>query len=522
MGDTNSIFKKWVPKKVILPILVLSLLPHIMLLSVFSLNSTFTASFLDIETDDVQFLFSLAYATVVCGLFLNGRFFQFFNIRSFVLTMTILNVVILALMASTKNFYLILILRFIQGPLILFEGCILLPVIISLVKSNHARIMAFSFLYGWMLTGDKFTTSLMKFAIDNYSYQMLYYGIIGFHILSLFIYALIFSHGRLFPKRPLYQLNLLGVLLMMACLISGAYGLIYGKKLYWFESNQIVLAFIICLFSASLFLWRERYAKRPIFHFEIFKSKRVLTGIILFFFFYLVRSSLGNIYQVMRQVWNWPWEYVLKIQYYNVLGSFIGVFSAYFLMKYKVKFQYIFCLGFSILAASMYLFVELFYPDTRTTLVGVALLIEGVGQGLLFCPLVFFMLGSVHPSISSSVSQGGTAIRFWTNTIGFSIMQNSVLYLTTKHQFLMTRNLDLSNTVFQKEWNNLYGKFETSHLHNDAISLSVGALKTRLYNQALLVSNIEIFWSLFLLAFSLALIILIFSLMKDKIKIIIQ
>lgn len=520
MGDTNSVFKKWIPNKIILPILVLSLLPHMMLLSMFSLNSTFTASFMDIETDDVQFLFSLAYATVVCGLFLNGRFFHFFNIRSFVLLMTILNIVVLGLMATTRNYQLILILRFIQGPLILFEGCILLPVIISLIKSENARVIAFSFLYGWMLTGDKFTTSIMKFAIDNYSHHMIYYTIIGFHIVTLFIYALIFSHGRLFPKKPLYQLNLLGVVLMMLCLISGAYALIYGKKLYWFESEQIVFAFIVCVLSAGLFLWRERYAKRPLFHFEIFKSKRVLIGIILFFFFYLVRSSLGNIYQVMRQVWNWPWEYVLKIQYYNVAGSFIGVFSAYFLLKYRVKFQHIFFIGFSILAGSMYFFVHLFYPDTRAELVGAALLIEGVGQGLLFCPLVFYMLGSVHPSISSSVSQGGTAIRFWTNTIGFSIMQNSVLYLTTKHQFLLTRNLDLSNTVFQKEWANLYGKFESAHIHNDAISLSVGAIKTRLYNQALLVSNIEIFWSLFLLAITLALIILILSLIKSKIKII--
>ena len=518
MHKPQTIFKNWIPEKVILSLLAFALFPHMMLLSLFSMNSTFTASFLDVEVDDIQFLFSIAYATIVCGLFFHVRFFQFFNVRSFTLTMTMLNIVVLLLMSLTNNVQLLIILRFIQGPLALFEGCILLPVIISLIKGEHARLISFSFLYFLMLTGDKFGTSVVKFAIENYTQQMIFYIIMAYHIVALMIFLFVFNHNRLFPKKPLYQLNLSGIILMVISLVSGAYFLIYGKKLYWFESPRIITAFATCLIFSALFIWREITSKRPLFHFEIFKSKRVIAGIILFFFFYMIRASMSNIYQVMGQVWKWPWEFVLKIQYFNVAGSFIGILSAYYLMKYKVAYKYIFFLGFGLLAASMLYFSYLFYPDTRVELVGFGLILQGIAQGVLFCPLVFYMLGSVHPSINGSVSQSGTAIRFWTNTIGFSIMQNAILYLTTKHQFLMTKNLDLTHPLFQKEWSELYNKFDVSHVTNDSVQLAVGSIKEKLFHQALLVSNIEIFRSLFVLALVVALMVLIFPLLRSRLK----
>lgn len=518
MQEPQTVFKSWLPQKIILPLLVVALLPHIMLLSLFSMNSTFTASFLDVEVDDIQFLFSIAYATIVCGLFFHVRFFHFFNIRSFTLTMTILNILILLAMSVTRDMHLLIILRFIQGPLVLFEGCILLPVIMSLIKSQYSRLIAFSFLYAFMLTGDKFGTSLVKFAIENYTQQMIYYTVIVYHIIALLIFVLIFNQNRMFPKKPLFQLNFSGILLMVISLVSGAYFLIYGKKLYWFESPKITFAFALCLMASALFLWREITSKRPLFHFEIFKSRRVVIGILLFFCFYILRASMSNIYQVMNQVWKWPWDYVLKIQYFNVAGSLLGVFSAYLLMRNKVNYKTVFFIGFTLLAGSMLYFSYIFLPDIRVEVVAYGLLIQGLGQGILFCPLVFYMTGSVHPSISSSVAQSGTAIRFWTNTIGFAIMQNSVLHLTTKHQFLMTKNLDLTNTIFQNEWENLYHKFDQSYLTNDTVLLAVGSIKAKLFNQALLISNIEIFRCLFVLALFLALVILIYPSVRSKLR----
>lgn len=519
MQSQNSIFKKWVPERLLLPILIFAIFPHIMLFSIFTMNTTFTASFLDVDVDDLQFMFSTVYAMIVCGMFLHVRLFHFFNVRSYLLFMAIANIIVLFVMTCTNNFQVILALRYIQGPLVLFEGVILVPVIMNLLKTPNARLIAFSVLYFFMLTGDKFSTSLIKFAIENYNHNMILYTIILFHVVLLIIYATILNHNRLFPKKPLYQLNLGGIFLMSICLISGAYFLIYGKRLYWFESPTITLAFTLCLVFGAFFIVHQKYAKRPLFHFEVFRSRRIVIGIGLFFFYYIIRASMGNFYQVMGQVWKWPWEYILKIQYFNVAGSFIGVLIGYQLLARKVNFKYIFFLGFILLASSMLYFSLLLVPDARVGAVVPSLVVEGVGQGILFCPLVMFMVGSVHPTISGSASQSGTAIRFWTNTIGFSIMQNSVLYLTTKHQFLMTKNLDVTSTLFQNEWNQLFGKFDASHLTNDTINLTVSSIRSKLYNQAFLVSSMEIYRTLFVMALLVSCFILIYPLIRNRFRI---
>ncbi|MEG0931449.1 hypothetical protein [Algoriella sp.] len=499
MQSQNSIFNKWVPQKLIVPILVIALFPHLMLLTIFSMNSTFTASFLDLEVDDLQFLFSLAYATIVCGLFIHVRFFHFFNIRSYLLFMTCASIIILFAITLTKNTQLILLLRFLQGPITLFEGVILLPILMSQIKSDYARIIAYSCLYCFMLTGDKFATSIVKFAIENYDHNMMVYTVMAMHVIALLVYVFLFNQNRMFPKKPLYQLNLGGIFLMLISLISGAYFLVYGKKHYWFESNYITLSFFLCLFFAGLFILHQRTSKRPLFHFEVFKSERVILGIFIFFIFYLLRSCMSNIYQVMGSVWKWPWEYVLQIQYFNVAGSFLGILISVFLLIKKVDYRYIFTIGFFTLSISLLWFSYLFFPDTKVDAIAPPLMLEGLGQGLIFTPLVLYMIGSVHPNISGNVALIGTAARFWTTTIGFAIMQNAVLYLTTKHQFLMTKNLDQTSTIFQEQWNNLMTKNSSVHLTNDSVSLSIGVLKTKLYNQALLVSNIEIFRTLFVI-----------------------
>ena len=286
MQSQNSIFNKWVPQKLVVPILVIAIFPHMMLLTIFNMNSTFTASFLDLEVDDLQFLFSLAYATIVCGLFIHVRFFHFFNIRSYLLFMTCVSILILFAMTLTKNTQLILLLRFLQGPITLFEGCILLPIIMSQIKNDHARIIAYSCLYCFMLTGDKFATSLVKFAIENYDHNMMVYTIMAMHVIALLVYVFLFNHNRMFPKKPLYQLNLGGIFLMLISLISGAFFLVYGKKYNWFESSNITIAFFLCLLFGGLFILHQRTSKRPLFHFEVFKSERVILGVFIFFIFY--------------------------------------------------------------------------------------------------------------------------------------------------------------------------------------------------------------------------------------------
>lgn len=518
MDRDKSIINAWVPRKLLIPLLVFALFPHLMLLSMFSMNATFTASFLDIEPDDLQFMFAIAYATIIGGLFIYIRLWGAFNVRNYLLLATLLNILVLVAMTCTTNRQIILLLRFVQGPLALFEGVIILPIIMANIKSVHAKFIGYSILYTLMMTSDKFATSLVKYAITHYNHNTMTYSIIGLHCLALLIYLIVLNANRMFPKKPLYQLNISGIILLLFSLISGAFFLIYGKRYNWFDSTLIVLALVSCLLFAALFIFHQKTSKHPLYHFAIFKSERVVLGVMLFFAFYIMRSAMSNVYQVMLAVWKWPWEYILHIQYLNVAGTLVGALIAYLLFTHNVSFKKIFTLGFILMTLSMFWFSHLFLPQTTLELIAKPLIIEGIGQGIIFTPLVFYMLGAVHVDLSSNVAQTGTSIRFWTTTIGFSLMQNLIWKLSAQYEVLLTKNLESTQPIFQQEWNAVFGKYSQQLLINDANTISFQIIKSKIAKQALLLANMDIFQGLFIFGMFTVLLIISYSFIKKIVR----
>lgn len=516
MSESKGIIKKWVPKPLVVPILIIAMFPHLLLLTMFTTNSTFSASYLDMDVDDLQFLFSVAYAMIVCGLFLHIRFFNALNVRNFLLVMTLLNIFILLGMSFTTNRQILLVLRFFQGPLTVFEGCIVLPILIMQLKSVHAKYIGYCVLYTYMLTSDKIATTILKFAIENYNFNMLIYTVICLHAVALLVYIFIFNQNRVFPKKPLYQLQLPAVLLMAISLISGAFFLVYGKRYGWLDSPYIVAAIVSCIVFSILFILHQKTSKRPLFHFEILKSKRIIAGLCMFIGFYMLRAAMSNVYQVMLNIWSWHWEYVLQIQYINAAGVIVGMLCSYFAFTRNMAARFHFALGFFSLASSMFWFTYLFYPDTTVWEIGCPLFLQGVSIGFIFTRLVFYLIGSVHPTLSSNASQAGTAIRFWSTTIGFSLMQNYMLYATHKYQDLLTKNLDMSSPIFQQEWQALISKFSAVHLPNEAVRLAAASLYKRLNQEALLVANMELFRGLAIFGCLMAFIILVARPIKNK------
>lgn len=492
-----SVFYRWAPKWLVMPLLILALFPHLMLMTLFSSNATFSASFLGVEADDIQFLFSLMYATIVVALLIMTRFFMFFNTKSYLLLMTSINIIILFAMTVTKTYEVLVTLRFLQGAFSVFEGAILLPVILSLMKSAHAKKIAYSILYGIMMCGATFTASLMKIAIENYDHNQMIYFVIYFHILVLFFIMAFFNTQRLFPKKPLYQLDISSCIILFISLITGAYAIVYGRKLDWFNSTSIQLSTICSLIFGALFVLKQQTTKRPLFHFTVFKSEHVILGILLFFVYYIIRAAMNLVYNTMRTTWKWPWENVIDSQYYNVYGSVLGISIALICLIRNYSYKLIFIASFLLLSASCFWFSKLFYPDTNTFTIQAAIAFQGLGQGLLFTPLIMYIISSVHPSIVSNAAMAGTAIRFWTTTIGFALMQNASWILGQKHQEILGSHFQATDTFFSDVWNKRFALNLGNHLSQDAEQLTAISFQNQINSQAMLLSNSEIFMALF-------------------------
>jgi hypothetical protein len=90
----------------------------------------------------------------------------------------------------------------------------------------------------------------------------------------------------------------------------------------------------------------------------------------------------------MATVWKWPWDYIVKIQYWNVAGSLlVFLFLLYVLQKgfFKISILY----GISDIGDRFSMVYLYFLSRHYSTDYLSAVISQGVGQGLF---LLFFIL----------------------------------------------------------------------------------------------------------------------------------
>ena len=511
MSSNTSLYYKWVPEWIKLPLMILAMFPHLMLMSLFHSNTTFTASALGIEIEDIQYFLSLTYGAIVVALLIFQRLFAFFRVRTYILLTCTVSILILLAISLTRDPFVIAILRVIEGVFCVLEGACFLPLLMMQIRHSKSRTIAYFFLYTFMLTGGTITTSLLKESIMDYGWEDMIHVVLYWHLMVIAIALTILNNNRLSKKFPLYQLDLASCLFLLLSLSCGAYVLIYGRKYYWFEHSAITINSALFLIFGALFVIKQYLVKRPLFHFEILNYKNVILGVILFFLFYIIRSSLNNVYTVMANVWKWPWHYIVDIQYINVLGTVLGVASSGILLLRDVSPKYIFGLGFLLLTISCFLFVPTFYPHSSIGVIGLPLFIQGIGQGWLFTPLVIYILTGVAPHHSGNAGLMGTTVRFWSTNIGFALFQNISYSLNQKHFIQLQQNLNTSNPIVISYWNSLLGKHLGTSSDQLASNLANKGFQATISQQASLISNMEIFAYLGILGTAITLIIFLFA-----------
>jgi MFS family permease len=489
----DTIYRSWVPYQIKLPLLVIGLFPQIMLMSLFHSNSTFSASFLGIEPEDVQYLLSLMYGSVVVTLMIFSRLFAYFRVRSYIILMCSISVFILLLMAFIKDFNTLRILRILEGIFGVLEGACFLPLIVAQLKTRHASMIAYLFLFTTMLTGGTLTTTIAKSAIADYGWREMIYLFVAFHLVMLFIVTVLFNRNRLIPKLHLYQFDFASCLFLLIAIHCGSYALLYGYKLYWFNSPQIIITFILFLVFSGLFILKQTLVKRPIFQFSIIRYKNVVLGILLFSIFYILRSGLNNVYSTMSVVWQWPWEYVLNVQYINVAGTLLGVISSAYLLTKNVQSKIIFGIGFLLFAIDCAWFTFVFSPNVNHLTVGAPLFLQGIAQGWLITPLVMYLITGLPTNLAGNGVHVGASVRFWTTNIGFAVMQNASSFFNKLHYCYLQQNIVSNSSTVQQVQGSYMRKFLQTHNYQIATVLTNNKLDGIVRKQALLLSNIEIF-----------------------------
>lgn len=494
MSVNRNVFKLWAPDWLIKGVLIFCMLHCMVLLGIYSSNMTYSASFLDVETEDLQFAMSLTYGTFLATLMVESRIFKFFPPRNYFIGVFLCAALTFIASAYTNDYILFCVLRVLEGVLMALPWVPLRILLLTRFKSRNATILVFSFTYGMLLMASPFIMSIVVWLLDNYDWTFMAYGSAFFQLLCVTLILLTFNGNRFHRKTPLYQIDWTSFILVHAAIICGAFVLVYGEKKYWFQSPQIVIATITTCITSSLFIVRQLLQKRPFFDLSVFRYPNLRTGVVLFILFYISRSTLNICHVTMSKVWDWEPSRIANLQYFNVAGDFIGIIIAGILMSKRFPTRYIFVIGFTLMAISHFWFTFLFVPDVSFYSISLPYVLQGIAVGILFVPLVLFVVSSVPSHFAPYAGTMGASGRFWGNTIGFSLMQNIQVILQQNHitklqQSVIAESPEIQNRIAQATQSFVSKGFMPDQAYVLAMKQLSGVLK----KQAILLSNMEIF-----------------------------
>ena len=444
----EPLFRKWLPQWAITAALIACIIPSVMLLGLYNSNIAFAASFLDVEAEDLQFLFMITYGTLAATMLIENRFSHYFPIRNYMILFLGGNIIVLLITTLVHQYHLLTFLRFLQGVFMVVGPSAFLQLLFVRIKHRSAKLIGYSIYYAALLMSGTFTLHIVTWAIDRYGWQEMIYATVALYIAVLLIVMLIFNPHRHLAKYPLYQIDFAGFFFLMLTLLSGSFVMIYGRKLYWFQSPIIIFTSVVFLFTSGLFIARQITVKRPLYHFEVLKFSNFRTGILLFIAFYIFRAALNNVYTTMSNIWHWEFEYIVHVQYINVAGIALAIISSSYMLYRNVGIKYILAIGFTILAVQFIWFRFLFNIDCSVQQLAAPLFLQGFGTGWLFTPLVIFVVSSVPSHLGSMASVSALASRFWATGIGFALIQNIQYILQRKHYIWLQQYISPLNNLW--------------------------------------------------------------------------
>ena len=505
----TSIFKPWVPNWTIQLVLVICMLHTMALLGLYTSNISYAASYFDIEPEDLQFSMSLTYGTFLATILIESRLFKYFPPRNYLITIYLLSAILFVVSAYTNDFVVFAFLRILEGILMALPWIPLRILMLSRTKSPNATIIVFSITYGALLAASPFIVNIAVWLLDTHDWKYMTFGSAIFQIMVASLIWLTFTANRFHRKIPLYKVDWTSFVLLTIAILTGVYVLNYGEKLYWFQSENIVICAITSLVLSALFIIRQMTYRRSCFDMSVFSYRNLRLSLLLFIVFYISRATLTICHTTMSKVWQWEPLRVAHVQYLNLLGVFIGMTIAGTMMVKKLPTKLILILGFLTMAIYHWWFTFLFLPDVALSQMWIPYMLQGVGVGVLFVPLVLNTVSAVPAYLAPFAGAIGVAGRFWGTNIGFCLVQNFQVYFVNKHRYVFLEKLLPENPTTTGIVNTIQESFvQKGYDLAPAATLALKKVNAGVQTQSFLLGNMELFtvwgYGLFLVALYIA------------------
>ncbi|ASK29034.1 hypothetical protein CEY12_02445 [Chryseobacterium sp. T16E-39] len=410
------IFKSWIPEW-----LARSIIFMILMISLFSFalygRPINMAGYYGVQPTDVQYAMVLTYASAVTFLALDFRITKFFAPRKYLIAGLAINAVSSIVCFYSKNWGIFLICGIVQGIACALICSIILNMVFSRLASTRARVIGYSIFYAAIQISVPVYAIYSSILLDISDFNWLFFGLIIMLIILAFVILITMNSRARFQKKiPLYRVDWFGYLYYLTFSSVIGYILIYGQELNWFDSPVIVSLTILFIILLFLFIIRENKLKHPLINLQIFKAKNFVIGLLLLFVFYIFKGTTGLTYGYLEIILTTDPLHIIPIWIAVILGTAMSMFITSRFILMGTSLIRIIITGFIIMAGYYFYMLHFVSSTGETKDFILPMFIYGVSTGVLFVPIVSFMVSSAPPKVAFNAAFLGIFARF----LGFS------------------------------------------------------------------------------------------------------
>lgn len=412
MVNDDGIFKQWAPGWLIKAVIGCMILPSMGLFGLSTASVTGGAGYYGIEPADVQYSMIVFYAAVASFFALERRFFNFVAPKHYLLISSSLQILFSFLCYQTKELYLLLPLRFLQGLANCSSTSICITLIFNRLGSERSRELGYSIFYCFLLCISPFTTFVTAPLLDSFDFNALYKADLFLLAPGTILLYSIMGNRRLVRKFPLYQADWASFVIYAIALCSIGYVLVYGQQYDWLEDRRITTALISAVLLTTLFVLRQFSLKRPSLDLRAFRYRNFRIGLLLIFFLYIVRGALGVSTTYFATVMGMDPIHLGYMLLPNIAGIIIAATVAARAILARRSLRMICMTGFFLLLTFHVWMRFLFVTQANAITYILPMLLQGLGAGTLMAPLIIFTISSVPVHMGSTGSAIGVFFRF--------------------------------------------------------------------------------------------------------------
>jgi DHA2 family multidrug resistance protein len=381
----------WGVKIAIFIVLISSVFQFAML----ALSQNYVVSYLGAQSEDVTFSIQLTYVGIITMLPVQIRFIRRFELRHYLILVILSGVTLSFSGLHTTSIVGFFIIRFLEGLVVCMLSTSMLVLMGPFLKMESRQIMSSTIFYGTVLSSSALVGVVAAQVSLNSDFKNLYNYILLLQLTALVIVLTGFRANSGMRKYPLYQVDWVGAIFLATTGIGLAYTLLYGSKYYWFTDYRIVTSAAVTLTAFIFFIYRELTVKRPMLDLRVFKSYKFWLGIMLLALYYGMKESVNLIYGYTAGVLGWSAPQVISLALCSVAGLISTmIITARILIRKRSLLGFVIA-GFTMLLIYHLWMYSIFTPDLAFTDLLLPVFFQGVASGLLFVPIMVFILNAI-------------------------------------------------------------------------------------------------------------------------------